>query len=235
MSEQISERFSRQADIVPAEKLASLKVTIVGTGAIGRQVALQLAAMGVSDLTLVDFDIVEEGNLAVQGFLEKDLGEAKVNAVADLCEEINSNISLNVVEDKYTIAIEPGDVVFSCVDKMDVRSFLHETVMNKAKLFIDGRMAAELFRVLTAFDQETHDYYRQTLFTDIEASPIRCTAKTTIYGSNIIAGIMIGQFTKWLRGVDLYCDINMNLLTVQLTADTPATAVAQLPGGFEDE
>jgi hypothetical protein len=41
------DRYSRQQDIVPAERIADCKATVIGVGAIGRQVALQLAAMGV--------------------------------------------------------------------------------------------------------------------------------------------------------------------------------------------
>ncbi len=41
-------RYSRQQDIVPSERLAGCKATVIGVGAIGRQVALQLTAMGVN-------------------------------------------------------------------------------------------------------------------------------------------------------------------------------------------
>src|SRR6201999_1514449 len=41
------DRFSRQRELVPAERLDPLLVTVIGVGAIGRQVALQLAAVGV--------------------------------------------------------------------------------------------------------------------------------------------------------------------------------------------
>jgi len=230
----VPERFSRQADIIPMDQLSQLKVMVVGTGAIGRQVALQLAAMGVSHLTLVDFDIVEEGNLAAQGFLEGDLGQPKVAAVANLCRLINSKLSLVVVNGRYTNDIDTHDIVFSCVDKMDARSFIHTNVRTDCKLFIDGRMAAEAMRVISAYNEETHDYYRTTLFSDLEATPIRCTAKTTIYSSNIIAGIMIGQLTKWMREVDLHCDIQYNLLTDKYQFFTPETAHEQFAGGFRD-
>ena len=70
---QVGERYSRQQDIIPADWLAECKVTVVGVGAIGRQLALQLTAMGVSWLQLIDFDTVQISNLASQGYLESDL------------------------------------------------------------------------------------------------------------------------------------------------------------------
>ena len=63
----VSERYSRQADLVPAEQLHQNDVTVIGVGATGRQVALQLAAIGTPRVTIYDFDVVEEGNLAAQG------------------------------------------------------------------------------------------------------------------------------------------------------------------------
>ena len=41
------DRFARQQDLVPQDRLAELNATVIGVGAIGRQVALQLAAIGV--------------------------------------------------------------------------------------------------------------------------------------------------------------------------------------------
>ena len=91
-TEQIQERYSRQKDIVPADRLAECKATVIGVGAIGRQVALQLTAIGVPWLQLIDFDVVEESNLASQGYLENDLGRHKVNATADICQNINHHL-----------------------------------------------------------------------------------------------------------------------------------------------
>src|SRR5687767_13355354 len=62
-------RFSRQESLVPQDILASLHVTVIGVGAIGRQVALQSAALGVRKLGLVDFDVVEPTNVTTQGYL----------------------------------------------------------------------------------------------------------------------------------------------------------------------
>ena len=38
-------RFGRQEDLVPRDHLADIKATVIGVGAIGRQVVLQLAAI----------------------------------------------------------------------------------------------------------------------------------------------------------------------------------------------
>jgi sulfur carrier protein ThiS adenylyltransferase len=68
------DRFQRQEDLVPRERLGQVKVTVIGVGAIGRQVALQLASIGVRRLQLVDFDAVDLTNVTTQGYLAEDVG-----------------------------------------------------------------------------------------------------------------------------------------------------------------
>jgi molybdopterin-synthase adenylyltransferase len=74
------DRFSRQQDLVPQTRLAGVTVTVVGVGAIGRQVSLQLAAIGAPRLQLIDFDVVDLSNVTTQGYLADDVGQAKVEA-----------------------------------------------------------------------------------------------------------------------------------------------------------
>ncbi len=74
------DRFSRQAELVPQDKLTDLTATVIGVGAVGRQVALQLAAIGVRRLQIFDFDDVESTNITTQGYGHGDLGLPKVLA-----------------------------------------------------------------------------------------------------------------------------------------------------------
>ena len=76
----MNDRFERQQELVPPERLKQTTVTVIGVGAIGRQVALQLAAIGVRRLQLVDFDRVEPTNVTTQGYLHADIGQLKVEA-----------------------------------------------------------------------------------------------------------------------------------------------------------
>ena len=215
-NEQTKERYSRQQDIVPPDRLAACKATIIGVGAIGRQVALQLTAMGIPWLQLVDFDAVEVSNLASQGYLQDDLGKPKVEATANLCRQINSDLEIHEVNERFRRSMEIGDTVFVCVDKIDTRRLIWAAVKDGVSLFVDGRMSAEVFRVLTASDTVSREHYPTTLFDTSEAYTGPCTAKTTIYCANIAAGFMLAQFTKYLRLLPIDPDIQVNLLSMEM-------------------
>lgn len=212
MTEVVEDRYMRQRLLVPEDKLNKMKITVVGVGAIGRQVALQLAAIGVRQLQLFDFDEVEIVNLAAQGFLEEDLGRPKVEAVADMCCRINSTIEVTAVNQRFRRSADVGDVVFSCVDSMAARKMIWQTVSKKVRLWADARMSTEIIRIITATDPQSHQAYEETLFTDEEAYEGSCTAKSTIFCSNVAAGMLVEQLSKYLRGMTLDNDFILNML-----------------------
>lgn len=216
-TEDLEERYSRQRDIVPADRLVACKATVIGVGAIGRQVAIQLTAMGIPWLQLVDNDAVEISNLASQGYMENDLDRPKVEATADICHQINQGLELYSVNDRFRRSTEIGNVIFCCVDRIDTRRLIWEAVKDKAGYFCDGRMSAEALRVLTACDFESRKHYPDTLFRAEEAYVGPCTAKSTIYCANIAAGLMVAQFAKYLRQLPVDCDIQLNLLASELS------------------
>ena len=214
-----TERYSRQQDIVPAERIAQFKATVIGVGAIGRQVALQLTAIGISRLQLIDHDVVETSNLASQGYREKDLGRLKVEATAEQCKLINSGLDIEAVAGRFRRSRNTGEAIFCCVDSIETRRLIWKAVKNKAVFFCDGRMSAETLRVITACDSQSRRNYPETLFSPEEAYAGPCTAKTTIYCANIAAGFMVAQFTKYLRQVPVDQDVQVNLLSMEMSAE----------------
>jgi sulfur carrier protein ThiS adenylyltransferase len=178
---QLDERYSRQKDIVPPDHLSICRATVIGVGAIGRQVALQLAAMGVPWLQLIDFDVVEPSNLASQGYLEENLGMPKVEATGELCHRICQGLELHQENGRFRRSMEIGTVIFCAVDKIDIRRAIWDAVKDKVSFFSDGRMSAEVLRVLTACDPVGRKHYPTTLFAAGEAYAGPCTAKSTIY------------------------------------------------------
>jgi len=211
-----NERYSRQADIVPHERILDCTATIIGVGAIGRQVALQLTAIGMPHLQLIDFDSVETSNLATQGFLQKDLKRPKVDVTAEFVREMNHDLNVEVIFERFKRSTPVGNCVFACVDSIVIRKLIWDSVKDKVVFYCDGRMSAEVLRIITACDEKSREYYPQTLFTAEQAHAGPCTAKTTIYCANIAAGFMLAQFTKYLRLLPVDPDIQVNLLASEI-------------------
>jgi tRNA A37 threonylcarbamoyladenosine dehydratase len=117
-----SDRFQRQESLVPRDRLAVLGVSIIGVGAIGRQVALQLAALGVTKLQLVDFDHVELSNVTTQGYLHEDIDRSKVDATAGAVWRMDPQIHVDTIADRYRPQMEVGDALFCCVDSIEARA-----------------------------------------------------------------------------------------------------------------
>jgi len=212
-----SERYSRQAAIIPAERLAQCRITVVGVGAVGRQLAVQLAVMGAPSLTIVDFDVVEESNLASQGYLERDLGRPKVEATAEACRRINGAIELDICNERFRRSMNVGNVVLAAVDTISCRRLIWESVKSRCDFFGDVRMTAEVIRVLTACDGAGREHYPCALFDQAEAYAGTCTSRMTIFGGNIGAGLLLSQFSRWLRGLPTDRDLTVNLLAAEMS------------------
>lgn len=210
------DRYSRQKDVVPADRLGRCSISIIGVGAVGRQLALQLASMGAASLRLVDFDSVEESNVASQGYAETDLGKPKVVATETACRRINGGINIDAIDGRFRRSMDVGDVVFAAVDSIETRRIIWEAVGPRVAFFADARVTAETLRILTACDVEGADHYPQTLFTAAEAHAGSCTSKMTVYAGAIAAGMLLSQFTRWLRGLPVDSDVSLNLLASEL-------------------
>ena len=77
-------------------------------------------------------------------------------------------------------------------------------------------MLGEVIRVLTSIDSASAKQYADTLFPQAEAQLGSCTSRSTIYAANIAAGLMVHQFTRWLRELPIDADITLNLLATEL-------------------
>lgn len=216
ISEISEDRFTRQKELVPVGQLADLTVTVIGVGAIGRQVSLQLAAIGVRHLQLVDFDRVDRTNITTQGYRCDDIGRLKVFATGDAIGRLDPTIKVTAVDDRYRPKLDVGQAVFCCVDSIEARAAIWRSVGPRVEFWADGRMLGETMRILVAASKSGRGHYPSTLFAASEAEPGRCTARSTIYTANIAAGLMVHQFVRWLRGQPVDADMTLNLLGSEL-------------------
>ena len=226
MSGTNGDRFNRQQGLVPQERLAGLAISVIGVGAIGRQLALQLESLGARQITLIDFDDVEAVNVTTQGYLQEDLGKPKVLATTEAITRIDPSIQVRPLCGRYRPGLPTGEAVFCCVDSISARAAIWRGAGRGARFWADGRMLGEVIRVLTATEQSGRDYYPTTLFAQAEALSGTCTARGVIYTAAIAAGLMTQQFTRWLRKLPTDSDLSLNLLASELTvADAVPAAV----------
>ena len=194
-----------------------LTATVIGVGAVGRQVALQLAAIGVPRLQLIDFEMVELTNVTTQGyFAETDLGQPKVEATRRTLLQLEPELRVTCIPDRFRPAHEIGEAVFCCVDTISARTAIWRSVRDRCRFWADGRMLGEVLRVLVAHHEPSRKHYITTLFPQDEAQAGRCTSRSTIYAASICAGLMLHQFTRWLRGLAVDQDTSLNLLANEL-------------------
>ncbi len=212
----LTDRFVRQAELVPRAQLATILVTVIGVGAIGRQVGLQLASLGATRLQLIDFDLVDFSNVTTQGYLQSDLGLPKVSALEQTIFKIDPRADVQIVEDRYRPSHAVGEAVFCCVDSISARQAIWRNVGPSCRFWTDGRMLGETMRILTVADEQGQEHYPTTLFAQAEAQAGSCTARSTIYTANVAAGLMLHQFVRWLRRQPIDPELSLNLLASEL-------------------
>lgn len=104
MTPEEKRRYSRQISVdeigEPGQiRLLSSKVTVVGCGALGSMVAMQLASAGVGEIVVADFDTIDISNLQRQFFFKTDEGgKPKADALAERMTEINPGCKVKIVK-----------------------------------------------------------------------------------------------------------------------------------------
>ena len=85
--------FNRQIGIVRPDELPE-QITIIGAGGIGSWTTFCLAKMGAPRIVVIDFDNVEDVNIAPQVYAMSDIGKNKAQALADF---VNQNMGKEIV------------------------------------------------------------------------------------------------------------------------------------------
>ena len=190
-SQNLQNRFVRQLDIVPPEKL-SFPITVIGAGAIGSSSVIVLAKMGCSNITVWDDDRLEEVNIPNQLCKPSMIGRAKVEALAELVYEL-TEIEIKRIPRRYSGQYLEG-VVIVTVDNMTTRQNVWKRVKLNLKipLLIDTRMGAEFARIYTIHPMniEEADFYEQNLYGNDEAERLPCSGRSIIYCPTVIAGLV---------------------------------------------
>lgn len=135
--------------------LARLKILVVGAGSVGLDVAVRLAAAGLCQLTIMDFDVVEVHNLdrlIGAGSRDAFLRRPKIHVAqretvkASTAKDFSIKVSDRSIcePDGLKLALD-HDLIFSCVDRPWPRNVLNTIAYTDLIPVIDGGIAIDTF------------------------------------------------------------------------------------------
>lgn len=126
------------------EKLKVAKVLVIGAGGLGCPVLQYLAAAGVGNLGIIDFDDVEESNLQRQIlFSTTDVGNNKALAAKNKLEALNPLINITAYPYKLTTKnalalFEQYDLIVDGTDNFSTRYLVNDACVITNKPLIYG-------------------------------------------------------------------------------------------------
>jgi molybdopterin/thiamine biosynthesis adenylyltransferase len=166
LSKEELEYYSRQ--VVLSElgynaqlQLKGSRVCLIGVGGLGSTAAMQLAAMGVGFLRIVDRDVVELTNLHRQHLYGvDDLGLPKVEAAAKRLQKLNPYITiepvpLSVNELTAEDLVKDVDVVVDGLDSMATRYAVNRACIRFGVPYVFGAVVASAGNLSTIVPGES--------------------------------------------------------------------------------
>ena len=125
-------------------KLKKATVLLIGTGGLGAPLGLYLAAAGVGQLGLVDFDVVDFTNLQRQvTFGSSDVGKPKSEAARARLSNLNPDIQVQAFETKLTSAnalelFRDFDIIVDGTDNFPTRYLVNDACVLLGKPNVYG-------------------------------------------------------------------------------------------------
>lgn len=128
------------------QRVSAAHVMVVGCGALGNEVLKNLVLLGIGHIVVVDFDVVEMGNLSRSIlFLPSDAANKrlKVEVVAERLKAINPAVEVKTIcgDVAYDVGlglIRQQDVVIGCVDNRWARYCINRLCMRADVPWVDG-------------------------------------------------------------------------------------------------
>ena len=137
-------RYSRQIAVPEIggegqEKICNSKVLIIGCGALGSMVAMQLAGAGVGTIGICDFDKIDVSNLQRQIFYKNsEIGELKLEILEKRIKDLNSEIDIKtfgslITGKKAALIFSEFDFIVDATDNPESKKIIGEVSKNCLK------------------------------------------------------------------------------------------------------
>lgn len=200
----IQNDFSRQANILNPEEF-NRPIHIIGAGATGSWVAFTLAKMGLTNITVYDFDEVGMHNLPNQMFGLSDIDKNKALSIRNIIRRFTGfNIKAR------TQKVEGGQplqgIVFMLTDTMKSRKDIYNmSIKNNPNidLLIETRMDLRGGRIYAIDPKNRYmcKQYEGTFYSDDEAEVSACGVSQTVLPTALaITSHAIWKLLNYING-----------------------------------
>ena len=214
-------------------KLLDSKVLLLGAGGLGSPTALYLAAAGVGDLGIVDFDVVDVSNLQRQILHDTDdVGRPKVISAQETLNDINPGIRVNPINERLSSEnimeiLADYDIVVDGSDNFSTRYLVNDAAYLAKKTLIHGSIF--LFEGQASVFEPGEGCYRCLYPTPPPPGMVPSCAEAGVFGvlPGIIGSIMAVETIKIILGIGeplvnkllLFDALSMDFRTVKLRRD----------------
>jgi hypothetical protein len=192
---------SRHQSIFDPVAFDRTRVDVIGCGAIGSRVAWGLLKLGVSNLHVWDFDLVESHNVANQIFGNDDVGMPKAEALKKMAEsklQVSPTVHLTKVEGGERL----GRIVMVLTDTMSSRAAIWKSSIRLkpgVTAMIEARMGVEQGRVYAVqpCDSSGIKEYEGTLYSDEQAQTSACGSPISVGPTaEVMSGLIQWSFIQ---------------------------------------
>lgn len=214
-----AERYARHIRIpeigkAGQEKLCHAKVLVIGAGGLGAPLLLYLAAAGVGNIGIVDFDIIEESNLQRQIlFATTDMGKLKVDVAKKNLLALNPGIEIKTYPFRLTaenaIALfNQYDIIADGTDNFATRYLVNDAAVLTQKVNVFGsiyRFEGQVSVFNFQFeDGSTGPNYRDLFPVPPEAGTVPSCAEAGVLGvlPGIVGSCQANEVIKIICGLE---------------------------------
>ena len=148
---------SKRIDWLDLDAISRSKVLMVGAGALGNEVAKNLALSGFRKITIVDMDHVVNSNLNRCLFFKREDAKKrrmKADVVSEGIRGLSGDCSpvavVARIQDQPEKTFRDCDIVLGCLDNIDARIHTNSHSYAAGKIYIDGGIDGMIGKVMVA-------------------------------------------------------------------------------------